>query len=75
MLLRWSCYSCITSEAGIRNFTIADYWAARTERLLATASLVAEIGRAGQPAPGSLHNALDDADSLDLPGHRETSVR
>ena len=57
-------------EAGIRNFTIADYWAARTERLLA-ASLVAEIGRAGQPAPGSLHNALDDADSLDSRAPRD----
>jgi hypothetical protein len=57
-------------EAGIRNFTIADYWAARTERLLA-ASLVAEIGRAGQPAPGSLHSALDDADSLDSRAPRD----
>ena len=50
---------------GIKQFTLADYWAARTERLLAAASLAEEIDRAGKLGPGSLPSAVNDADLLD----------
>lgn len=50
-------------EVGIKQFTIADYWAARTERLLAELRLVGELG-ADRAPPASLLNGLDDADPL-----------
>jgi hypothetical protein len=51
--------------AGIKAFTAADYWAARTERLLAEFQLVQEIGGAGMPLPASLHSALHDPDPIE----------
>ena len=47
---------------GVRNFTAADYWGARGERLLAERELIEERGGAGNPLPGSL---FIDRDHLD----------
>jgi hypothetical protein len=51
-------------EAGVRQFTQADVWTARSERLLAELSLVHELGGAGKPLPGSRLTAFDDPDPL-----------
>jgi hypothetical protein len=57
--------------ANIKQFTAADYYAARTERLLAAASLAEEVGQSGRPAPGAVHSARDDSDPLDSRAPRD----
>jgi hypothetical protein len=54
--------------AGIKQFSSADYWAARAERLLAELRLFKELGDAGKPLPGSLQGALHDPDPFELQG-------
>jgi hypothetical protein len=56
--------------AGIVRFGPADYWANRTERLLAELNLVREFAAAGRPSPGSVHSALHDPDPLEEWGPR-----
>jgi hypothetical protein len=51
--------------AGIKQFSSADYWAARSERLLAELRLVKELGGVSKPLPGSLHASLNDPDPLE----------
>jgi hypothetical protein len=49
-------------EERVRGFSSADYWAARYERLMAEASLLEELRRAGQPLAGTFSGALGDPD-------------
>ena len=51
-------------EAGIKQFTRADYWAARGERLLAESQLSQERGDIRKPLPGTLRSAFDDPNPL-----------
>jgi hypothetical protein len=51
-------------EAGIKQFTRADYWAARGERLLAESRLSQERDDIRKPLPGTLRSAFDDPNPL-----------
>jgi hypothetical protein len=51
-------------EAGIKQFTLADYWAARGERLLAESRLAQDRGGAELPRPGTVTGTFDDPDPL-----------
>jgi hypothetical protein len=52
-------------NAGVKNFTPADYWEVRTERLLAELRLVRELGGKGKPLSGAVLSSLPDVAPLD----------
>jgi hypothetical protein len=51
-------------ENGVKNFTPADYWLARGERLLAELRLLQELSEARTALSGALPVAFDDPDPL-----------